>query len=196
MGLARETGGVDFIVQGNNDARIARGLLGPDLDGAENIRGAVGPRPGRIAHGPCDHNRQGDIEHEVERKRRLFHAVGALSDPGARDSAGRKVADFVCRQNERVEIRMRAGNGAMELCPHVGETGQLRRRADQFLGAWPGHNAHRAFGHCYGPARRQNVDIWLHWSSPAINLPCKGRENYVSIESRVPVSLTNKSLFQ
>lgn len=53
---------------------------------------------------PRDHNRQRDIEHEVERKRRLFHGVGSLSDHNARDSAGRKVADFVCQRNERVEI--------------------------------------------------------------------------------------------
>lgn len=52
MGLARETGDVDFIVQDDNDAQIARAVRGGDLDGAENIRGAVGPRSGRIAHGP------------------------------------------------------------------------------------------------------------------------------------------------
>ena len=44
MGLARETGGVDFIVQDDNDARIAGGVRGRDLDGAENMRGA----PGRV----------------------------------------------------------------------------------------------------------------------------------------------------
>ena len=100
MGLERETGGVDFIVQDDNDARIARGVRGGDLDGAENMRGAVGPGPGRIAHGPRDHNRRRDIEHEVERKRGLFHAAGSLSDPGARDSAGRKIADFACLEKE------------------------------------------------------------------------------------------------
>src|SRR5215207_684481 len=79
MGLLREAGGVDLVVQDDYRANPAGRLADRDSHRGQEVSRALGPRKSRVAH-CARYNYWGIRVHEkIQNKGRLFYGVGPLS---------------------------------------------------------------------------------------------------------------------
>ena len=179
VGLLHPGGGVDQVVEGDEDALAAEGGIGGAGDGGMEVRGAVGAGKRRIAHrAGDDHGHVAPVE-EVEEEARLLDRVGPLGDDDAGDPLRLVGADRGEKVEEKPGRDLRARDVGEVSGADVGEVARAGHGREQIRAGEAGRDPAAArIGHARdGSAERDHLDPGPPHARDPGRRPAKGERS-------------------